>query len=116
VVTPELSEVLAVGYNGPPRGSPNDACRGGEGSCGCIHGEANAIAKLSGTRDGLVLLTTTAPCEHCAGLVVNCMRVGYIVYGRAYRDPAGLGVLGAAGVVAVSWRSVSGLETENPPV
>lgn len=105
VVTPELSEVLAIGYNGPARGRPNDSCRGGEGACGCAHGESNAIAKLGGYASGLVMVTTTSPCELCAAMIANCMRVGYVVYDRAYRDLTGLGVLRDAGVVAVdSWR------------
>lgn len=102
VVTPELSEVVAIGYNGPSCGRPNDSCRGGEGSCGCVHAEANALVKLRSYDDGLVLLTTHAPCEHCAGLVVNSRRVGYVVYGERYRDPTGLVTLAGAGVVAVS--------------
>lgn len=103
VVRPDLSEVLAIGYNGPPAGLPNDGCRGAAGACGCVHAEANALVKLRSSEGGLVMVLTDSPCEHCAGLVVNSGRVGYVAYGREYRDGAGLGVLQAAGVVATGW-------------
>ena len=97
IVTPDMSAVLAIGYNGPPSGRPNDSCRGGEGACGCIHAEANALVKLeAGGRGGLVLLTTLSPCEHCAGLIVNSKKIESVVYAEAYRDAAGLKVLGEA--------------------
>ena len=102
VVTPDLTEVLSVGYNGPPAGRPNDGCREAEGACGCVHGESTAMAKLSSHRDDLVLLVTTSPCELCAGLVVNSQRVLYVVYGVAYRDPRGIDLLRKSGVVVRS--------------
>lgn len=101
VVTQDLSRVLAVGYNGPAAGVPNDSCRGIEGACGCSHAEGNAMAKLGGEERGLVLLTTTLQCEHCAGLVVNSRRVSYVVYGKPYRDPAGEKLLRRAGLIVV---------------
>lgn len=100
VATPEFTEVLAVGYNGPPAGLPNDSCRGAEGACGCAHAEANAMVKLRDRRNGLVLVTTVSPCEACAGLVVNCRSVARVVYLEEYRDPAGLDLLRRAGVAA----------------
>lgn len=113
VVTPTLSEVLSIGYNGPPAGFPNDSCRGTEGNCGCAHAEGNALAKLTGYGVDLVMLSTTLQCEHCAGLVVNSQRVRYVVYGLPYRDPTGADVLMRAGVVVVSSSRV-GLKTKNP--
>lgn len=105
VADPGLTSVLAIGYNGPPRGLPNDRCREAEGACGCIHAEANALVKLRGG-GGLALLTTTSPCEHCAGLIVNCGKVATVIYGDAYRDSSGLAVLLAAGVAAVDVRTL----------
>lgn len=119
VLRPDLSEVLAVGYNGPAAGLPNDSCRGAEGACGCVHAEANALVKLRAGAGGLVLLTTHSPCEHCAGLVVNSGRVGWVVHGEPYRDRRGLDVLAAAGVVAVGWREwvgTGGLDEKTPGV
>jgi dCMP deaminase len=106
VVTPDLTEVLAIGYNGPPAGVDNDRCRAtgpgdGHGGCGCIHGEANALVRLKATGSDLVMLTTDSPCEHCAGLVLNSKSVGAVVYDREYRDRTGLELLEAAGVTVV---------------
>lgn len=102
VVPPDLSGVVSVGYNGPPAGLPNDGCRDHvPGGCGCVHGEANALVKVRRGGGGLVLLLTDSPCEHCAGLVLNSAGVAAVVYGRAYRDPRGVDVLLAGGVVPV---------------
>lgn len=103
LVTPDLSSILSVGYNGPPAGSDNGSCSGAEGSCGCCHAEANALVKLGGEAPGLVMLSTDAPCPHCAGLMANSGRVDWVVFGRPYRDPVGLGVLDRAGVRWVAW-------------
>lgn len=110
VVRPDFSEVVAIGYNGPPAGLPNDGCRGTEGSCGCGHSEASALVKMRGGGDGLAMVVTHSPCEGCAGLVVNCGRIGYVVYGERFRDGRGLEVLERAGVVAVAWSDWSGDE------
>lgn len=93
VVDPDLTEVLAIGYNGPPAGVDNGACRAVEGDCGCVHAEANAVAKLRDRRDGLTLVATMSPCEQCAGLIVNCRRISAVLYGSAYRDGAGAALL-----------------------
>lgn len=98
VVTSDMREVVAVGYNGPPAGVDNDACREGEGACGCVHAEANALVKLATRERGLTLMTTTSPCEHCAGLTVNSGKVSVVIYGGAYRDLSGLELLTNAGV------------------
>lgn len=102
VIAPvELTEVLAIGYNGPPSGEDNDSCRGVEGACGCIHAEANALVKLRGGDSGLLLVTSLSPCEHCAGLIVNSNRVRYVIYEGLYRDSAGLSLLQRRGLVLV---------------
>jgi deoxycytidylate deaminase len=105
VVPLDLTEVLSIGYNGPAAGLPNDGCREVEGGCGCVHAESNAVAKLhAGGRH--LMLTTTLQCEHCAGMVVNSRRIGWIVYGNEYRDPRGAELLRAAGVWVASAQSL----------
>lgn len=98
VASPKLSEVFAVGYNGPPVGQDNGSCTGEPGSCGCVHAEANAVAKLRRSTSGATLFTTKSPCRHCAGLVVNSGAVSSVVYADEYRDTSGLGVLRDAGL------------------
>jgi deoxycytidylate deaminase len=106
VVDPALRSVLAVGYNGPPARIPNGGCREAEGSCGCVHAEANTLVKLRSEAWGLVMLSTTCPCEHCAGLIVNSGRVEVVIYGDAYRDSRGLSVLAYGLVLAVDVRTL----------
>ncbi len=110
VVRPDFSEVVAIGYNGPPAGLPNGGCRGAEGACGCCHSEASALVKMKGGGGDLVMAVTHSPCEHCAGLAVNCGRVGTVLYGERFRDGRGLDVLAAAGVACVAWADWSGDE------
>lgn len=101
LVPPDMSEVAAIGYNGPPAGEDNDACRATAGGCGCIHAEANALVKVRSGPAGLVLVTTDSPCEHCAGLIINSGRVGWVVYTRHYRDSRGLDLLENRGIGVV---------------
>lgn len=109
VVRPDLSEVVAIGYNGPPAGLPNDGCRSSAGACGCVHAEANALLKLKVGTPGLILLATDSPCEHCAGLILNSGgRVRAVAYARAYRDPSGLNRLVEGGVTVATWAAVRG--------
>jgi dCMP deaminase len=93
IVTRDFSRICAIGYNGPPRGVPNDACRAGEGTCGCVHAEANAISKLSDDSEGLSLFTTLSPCEHCAGLILNRGNIATVFYLQQYRDLKGIDLI-----------------------
>jgi deoxycytidylate deaminase len=106
VIRPDLSEVLSIGFNGPPAGVDNDSCTGVEGACGCVHAEGNALAKLKTESGGLIMMTTTLQCTHCAGLVVNSRRVRYVVYGMEYRDPNGVRLLRSAGLEVIKAESV----------
>lgn len=99
IVTPTLTEVLSVGYNGPPAGVSNDSCRAEVGECGCCHSESNALVKLKTEKSGLLMICTTSPCERCAGLIVNCGRVSEVLYVEEYRDLAGVELLKKCGIV-----------------
>lgn len=102
VVPADLSKVLAIGYNGPAAGLPNDACRSSEGSCGCVHAESNAMVKLSGGSD-LTLIATCAPCEHCAGLIINSRAIGAVIYLEPYRNLMGFDALSQSGIDLLGW-------------
>ena len=87
----DCSRVYAIGYNGPPHGEPNDACTNVEGDCGCVHAEANAIAKFNSEAAKLsILYTTCRPCVHCAGLILNCDKIAGLIWGEEYRKPRGI--------------------------
>ena len=93
----DLNEVYAIGYNGPPRGLAN-ACVGDAGLCGCVHAEANAIAKLSSREASLWLHSTLSPCVQCAGLIINRGNIKTVTYSELYRDSKGLQLLKDAGL------------------
>lgn len=100
ITDPRFSAVYAIGYNGPARGEINDACTGETGKCGCIHAEANAIAKLRYPGSApLTLLSTTAPCHSCAGLIINCGAIDHVVCVKPYRDGRGTYRLTQAGII-----------------
>ena len=86
------TNVWSIGYNGPARGLPNDACTEVEGDCGCVHAEANAIAKLY-ERENYIAYASTMPCQHCASLLVNTGRCAGLIYDVLYRDAKGLQVM-----------------------
>jgi deoxycytidylate deaminase len=102
IITPfDLSCISAIGYNGLPKGEDNSSCTKEKGACSCIHAEANALIKLRDRRNS-ILFTTTSPCQHCAGLIVNSGVIRVVVYAKCYRDLAGIDRLEKAGIVVVS--------------
>jgi len=88
IIPTDFSAIFAIGYNGPPSGEPNDACIDSPGNCGCIHAEANAIAKL-GAATNAMLISTVCPCWQCAGLIINCKKISRVMFIHPYRDNAG---------------------------
>lgn len=104
IVSEKLSRVIAVGYNGPPVGSPNESCSGVQGGCGCVHAEANALVK-AGSEAGDAYVTHS-PCGHCAGMIANSGgRVRRVVYRTAFRDSFGVDRLRSSGVEVVEYSS-----------
>lgn len=114
---------IGSGYNGAPAGMPHcehqvmtfepstktatfrvaeaAAKASGEGCTIAIHAEANAIAYCA--RDGIsvagaTLYTTLSPCYTCSQLIIAAGLVR-VAYTRAYRDPAGINLLRAAGLI-----------------
>lgn len=86
IIPKDTSCVYAIGYNGPPRGRDNGSCSGVPGRCGCVHAEANAVAKLDSTRiRGATLITTRSPCLACASLIANCAAVDEVIFAEPYR-------------------------------
>lgn len=101
LLTPDFTEVLAVGYNGPPAGLPNDSCLDLDAACGCVHAEANCLVKARRhSATGLLLLVTRAPCAQCAALLVNSRAVTRVIYGEPSSAGAeGLALLHRAGIL-----------------
>lgn len=89
----DFTRIYSIGYNGPPKGLPNDSCTGGIGICGCVHAEMNAVSKGTGP----VLISTVLPCVLCAGLIINC-DITQIYYLEPYRESSGVARLKEAGI------------------
>ena len=101
VFPPDCSTVNAIGYNGPPRGVPNDSCTGESGKCGCAHAEANAVGKIGLLWYPSLMYVSTQPCYPCATAIVNCGGIMGVLYGESWRDDAGIRLLGRAGIPVV---------------
>lgn len=79
IVPPDFTKVLSIGYNGPCRTTANDSCTGERNQCGCVHAEANALAKLV-SEEPAVMLCTCAPCYNCAALTLNVPSIYSVVF------------------------------------
>jgi dCMP deaminase len=97
IASADLTQVLGIGYNGNARGLPNSCDSPEPGRCGCIHSEANALIKAGAGIPGKVMFVTVSPCVMCAKMIVNS-NVARVYFREAYRDPAGVEVLGRGGV------------------
>lgn len=118
VIIAKDGRTLGSGYNGAPAGMPHceheviqhhfsptfgrmPGSRVGGGGCTiAIHAEANAIAYCARNGvsiSGATVYTTLSPCYACSQLIISAGLIR-VVYGRAYRDLAGLNLLIAAGL------------------
>lgn len=79
IVPHDFSEVLSIGINGPSRGRANNACTNVPKNCGCVHAEANALAKLT-SKVPSIALCTCAPCVRCAGVILNVKTIEAVVF------------------------------------
>lgn len=102
IATPDLTQVLGIGFNGNAKGLPNHCDSPEPGRCGCLHSEANALIKAGAQMMDKVMFVTTSPCVMCAKMIVNS-NVARVYYRDAYRDGAGLEVLREAGVDSVHY-------------
>ena len=92
-----MDRILALSYNGPPTAMLNDSCRNIKGNCGCVHAEANAIARVDDTTDKIMFLTME-PCEHCANLIAQA-NIWKVYYNTDYRNHAGVERLRNCGII-----------------
>ena len=109
VLADENMQVLSYGYNGVASGLDNRCLHPTEpGRCGCVHAEANALAKER-VRPAFYAFTTGSPCANCAQMLINAgvRRIVYAHETSPFRDPivGGLQVLMAAdGLAWGPWR------------
>lgn len=98
ITTKDLTQVLGIGYNGGPKGFPNDRCREDlVGGCGDLHSEINALIKCGRGTPDKIMFVTVSPCRMCATAMINSgfSRVHYI---QEYRDTEGIDMLRFAGI------------------
>src|SRR5216683_2400385 len=106
--TPDLTQVLGIGYNGNARGLPNRCDTTTPGACGCLHSEQNALIKAGAQLPGKFMFVSASPCVMCAKMAINA-NVARVYYREAYRDPAGLDTLRQGGVEVIQynrWRDL----------
>lgn len=85
------------------------ACKNIKGGCGCAHAEQKLIVEMlktvGTTGKRWTLLSTLAPCEQCANLVVLSGLFHTVAWLRPYAEGAGLKILEAAGIKLIAPQS-----------
>lgn len=79
LVTKDLRQIVAMGYNSPTAGTFNDACTNTFRSCGCIHAEANCLVTARPHIE-TILFSTREPCSGCTDLICNAPDIASIVW------------------------------------
>jgi len=100
IITDEhMTNIFAFGYNGNYAGGPNTCDSDQPGGCGCLHAEANALAKPCPVTER-VLFVTDSPCLMCSKLIINS-GVKKVYFDREYRITDGLELLSSAGIKTI---------------
>lgn len=105
--------ILAYGYNGTPRGWPNncedhviiDDAPNLVTRPEVLHAESNAIAKVARTTsssEGSTLYVTLSPCYDCAKMIHQA-GVVRVVYSEEYRHTDGIEFLKKCGIECVKF-------------
>jgi dCMP deaminase len=97
ITNEDMSEILAIGYNGSPKQMPNDSCRNIPKFCGCLHAEMNCIAKVNSKILNKIMFVTMQPCEMCASLIAQS-NIKAVYYIEPYRNDDGIKVLQKCGI------------------
>lgn len=99
ITSADYRQVFSLGYNGNYRGGPNHCSSQGEGVCGCLHSEINAIINCGVVSDRPKhVFVTVSPCGMCAKALVNLGGVKHVFYSETYRKPEGIDILKRAGI------------------
>ena len=93
----EMTNVDAIGYNGPAKGLPHEPESTEPGKTGFIHAEVNAIVKANYAIKNKKMFVTHSPCRECAKLIINA-GISEVFYANEYRDNSSLELLKGAGI------------------
>ena len=90
------TQVYSIGLNGGPKGGIQCLCEL-DTKYGCVHAEAQCIAKATTLDDTKIMICTLSPCVTCATMIINTgFREFY--YLDAWKDTTGLDLLELAGI------------------
>ena len=107
----ECTEVLAMGYNGPPTGEDHEQCHDDPSTpSGDLHAEVNALIKLR-SRETAVMCVTASPCTLCAGYVANVKQIRFLIFGPDKAPVGGMRRLAKHGVRVIDRASLEILAT-----
>jgi len=108
VALDDHSRVVAIGYNGVPRGLPhctkNHKCPGAgdqpgnSSNCMAIHAEENCIMHAKDSYRINRMYVSCTPCMHCGLLLANLPNLIEVICSERYADERGITVLNAAGI------------------
>lgn len=89
ITSEDMRQVLSVGYNGPAKGIPHNACNPHqEGACGCLHSEMSALIMAPQCSGGCIFITHS-PCYLCSQLILQ-KQMSRVFFLEEYRDLSGL--------------------------
>ncbi len=90
------TQIYSIGINGGPAGGVQCLCKT-DTKYGCVHAEAQCIAKNTSTDENKIMICSLSPCVTCATLIINS---GFteVYYIERWKDVAGLELLLKAGV------------------
>lgn len=92
IVSGDMREICAIGYNGDVKGGPNTRKNFASGESGFLHAEENALFHLNKPfeiRGDLILFCTHKPCTMCAKRIVNS-GIKKVIYLNEYTDKLGM--------------------------
>lgn len=101
IVSSDLMNVLATGYNGGAKGLSDERESLVSGKSGLIHAEANAITKMAYRGSECVVFLTHPPCNVCAKMLIN-INATRVYYNDTYGTD-GIDVLAQAGVECIQY-------------
>ena len=98
---PLTKQIVAVAFNGSPRGQPHCIDRGCEvvdGHCvACLHAEDNVFYWAGVSSEGCILYLTHNPCRRCVNKIIQG-KVREVVFSTKYGSLEALDILKKAGI------------------
>ncbi len=104
IVTYDLREIVAIGYNGWPHGLVHH-CTIGADPCGCVHAELNACIKLAPRYKDCTCFVNKIPCLRCAQAIIQTQAVSDVIILDSPTEDSfpGINLLTAAGIEVERW-------------